>query len=282
MTPTIRLDSNGYSENVANKFLGFQNPIDFTINSGTGSAIQEDSNIYGFSSVKIFKGNLSLKVSNLDYNNNNLVFSSPSSNYSFTTDTPFNYFVSTFFMLPSGTINTTYKLEIFEDGVLFNTLVFDLNSDTIPQTENFYRFGQNVRFDSGYTYTFRRTLVKDATHPTNNIVLYEDGFAIQCLNKGSQEETTYQLPKDLELFNSQTIDVPSIASNNYAVVTATLTGALVGDFVQITYPNELITLGLIVGNPIISNTDEVSFIIHNHSGGSLNPESGTYSFKIIR
>jgi len=42
---------------------------------------------------------------------------------------------------------------------------------------------------------------------------------------------------------SQTIDVPSIASNSYAEVVATLTGAEIGDFVQMTYPSEIITLG---------------------------------------
>ena len=81
---------------------------------------------------------------------------------------------------------------------------------------------------------------------------------------------------------SQTIDVPSIASNSYAEVVATLTGAEIGDFVQMTYPSEIISLGLILGYPIVTATNEVKFLIHNHSGGSVNPASGNYTFKIIK
>jgi len=49
-----------------------------------------------------------------------------------------------------------------------------------------------------------------------------------------------------------------------------------------TYPVELVTLGLVVGYPVVSDADEVSFIVHNHTGGSVNPASGDYSFKIVR
>jgi hypothetical protein len=49
-----------------------------------------------------------------------------------------------------------------------------------------------------------------------------------------------------------------------------------------TYPAELITLGAVVSYPIVTDTNEVSFLIHNHTGGAIDPASGLYTFKIVR
>ena len=94
--------------------------------------------------------------------------------------------------------------------------------------------------------------------------------------------STYSLPNDIILEVTETIDVPIILSNDFEKISVTLTGAEVGDYVQMTYPAELITLGLIVGYPIVTDTDEVSFLIYNHTGASLNAASGTYTFKIVK
>jgi hypothetical protein len=61
-----------------------------------------------------------------------------------------------------------------------------------------------------------------------------------------------------------------------------LIGATVGDYVDIVYPSSLITDGLLVSEPNVSDTDTVSFLIHNHSGGSVNPASGIYKIKIVK
>jgi hypothetical protein len=42
-----------------------------------------------------------------------------------------------------------------------------------------------------------------------------------------------------------------------------------------TYPAELITLGAVVSYPIVTDTNEVSFLIHNHTGGAINPSKWT-------
>jgi hypothetical protein len=86
----------------------------------------------------------------------------------------------------------------------------------------------------------------------------------------------------IEINVSELIDVPSISSNSYETVVATVAGAIVGDFVQMTYPAELITLGAVVSYPIVTDTNEVSFLIYNHTGGAINPSSGLYTFKIVR
>jgi len=37
---------------------------------------------------------------------------------------------------------------------------------------------------------------------------------------------------------------------------------------------------LVIGQPIVSATDTVSFVIHNHSGGAINPDSDDFKFRV--
>lgn len=96
------------------------------------------------------------------------------------------------------------------------------------------------------------------------------------------ENNVYSYEPYIKTEQTNSIDVGSISSNDSIIITTTLTGADVGDFVQLSYPLELITLDLIVGVPIVSATDEVKFIIHNHTGGSVNPSVGDYKLKITK
>jgi hypothetical protein len=111
---------------------------------------------------------------------------------------------------------------------------------------------------------------------------YFDAPKFEFDNFGLGLPTVFSLPQTTTIEVTETVDVPSIASNDFETVAITVTGAEVGDYVQMTYPVELITLGLIVSYPIVTATDEVSFIIHNHSGGAIDPASGDYSFKIVK
>jgi hypothetical protein len=111
---------------------------------------------------------------------------------------------------------------------------------------------------------------------------YFDAPKLEFDSYGFGLPTVFNTPQQVTLESTQTIDVPSISSNGYQEVSATLTGAEVGDYVQMTYPSEIITLGLIVGYPIVTASNTVKFLMHNHSGGSINPASGTYTFKIVK
>jgi len=111
---------------------------------------------------------------------------------------------------------------------------------------------------------------------------YFDAFKLELDVYGLGVPTVFSEPQLRTYESTTTIDVPSIPSNDYETVIATLTGAEVGDYVQMVYPVELTTLGLVVGYPVVTDTDEVSFVIHNHSGGAINPASGDYSFKIVK
>lgn len=111
---------------------------------------------------------------------------------------------------------------------------------------------------------------------------YFDAFKLEIDSYGLGVPTVFSPPQQRTFTTTNTIDIPSISSNaSYTVVTS-LTGALITDYVQMIYPEELITLELVVGYPIVSDTDEISFVVHNNTGGSINPASGSYSFKIVR
>ena len=111
---------------------------------------------------------------------------------------------------------------------------------------------------------------------------YFDAFKFEFDSYGLGLPTVFSSSLPIVLEITKTFDVPSIPSNDFETVVTPLSGAEVGDYVQITYPAELITLGLTVGYPIVTDADEVSFLIHNHSGGAVNPASGTYTFKIVK
>ncbi len=109
-----------------------------------------------------------------------------------------------------------------------------------------------------------------------------DCMKFEKVNFENSMPSIYTPYEPIEINVSELIDVPSISSNSYETVVATVTGAIVGDFVQMTYPSELITLGSVVSYPIVTDNDEVSFLIYNHTGGAIDPSSGLYTFKITK
>jgi hypothetical protein len=278
---SVLITQNDYSENILKKSASFDFGIDYAVNSGTG--IVELQNIDVFTSdFYVFKGSNSLKVTNTDYQNTDLVFSSPSGLDSVQVDAPTNAFISLYVLNPTGTINTRLKLEVFMDATPSDVYFFPLNSTTLPESGEWSRIGQNIFLDSGFVYTFRWTLEKQASSASTSKTIYIDGLCVQQLNQNSLGFQPYQYPKDVTLFVTETVDVPSISSNSTYTLEVTLNGAEVGDFVQTIYPSELIDLGIIVGVPIVTATNTVKMILHNHSGGSVNPASGDYTFKIVK
>jgi hypothetical protein len=279
MINAITLDSQ-YSQNVVNPYLGFIMPPNFSVVSGTGTVDVETVD-FGFDNPLVFKGDNSLRIRSLDYQNTDLIFNG-TADYNFRTATPQQYFLSFYLLRSLLTIpDTNLILEIFEDGSPYLELDCSLDATTMPTAVTWYRFGQIITFNSGFNYTFRWTLKSQSSFPINNITFYLDGFAIQKANLNNLVQP-YTLPRPLVLEVNTEIDIPSIGSNSSYLLSVELLGARIGDYVSIDYPNELLTLGLIVGTAIVSDTDEVSVLIHNHSGGSINAGLGNYKFKIVK
>lgn len=77
-----------------------------------------------------------------------------------------------------------------------------------------------------------------------------------------------------------TRDVASLASGGFRQEgPITVTGAAVGDSVKLTLPSAFPN-NLMVGPCIVTNTDTVYFLLHNPSGGAVDPASMDYVFEI--
>lgn len=256
-------------DNLLNKNLTFDSVFSANVVSGSGFA--------NTSTDVIFSGQRSLYVKNLS-TTDTLVISGGGDNW-------VNDFTGTYisgegavFQFSvyniSGT-TLTGRFRVFTSSIEVYTLEF--TSVPISGSEAWQTFYSTIPFYDNYDFIFELD-----TAGLGGSEIYLDGIKLEIDDKQSNDPTAYTTYIPKEYFSLQTIDVPSIPSNDFYTVVATLTGAKVGDNVNITYPIELITLGLIVGYPIVTADDEVSFLIHNHSGGAINPASGDYTFKIVK
>lgn len=175
----------------------------------------------------------------------------------------------------------TFIVEMWVNGVLQpnNTIAQNLWPPVPIVDGEWNTFFQNVYLENGQVIDFSFKAQSDTT----DCYLYLDGMKLELSDRANSEAPTIYTEAPLDVFEaSANIDIPSIPSNDFAIVTATLTGATVGDYVKMTFPAELITLGLGVSQPAVTATDTVKFVVHNHSGGAINPTIGVYTFKIDR
>ena len=77
-----------------------------------------------------------------------------------------------------------------------------------------------------------------------------------------------------------TLDFPSISSNDTHTLTITVTGAVAGDSVFLGVPAGLDAGLIFCGSVTAANT--VTVRMHNSSGGSIDPASGTFRATVIR
>jgi hypothetical protein len=110
---------------------------------------------------------------------------------------------------------------------------------------------------------------------------YFDAPKLEIDQYGLGTPTVFSLPESRT--TQVTIDLGSISNNSSETVSVSIPGTEVGDFVQMTFPSQLIDLELIVGQPIVYSSGVVKFVVHNHTGGgSIDPNSGTFTFKITK
>ena len=256
---------NRFSENVLNRNLTFYK--DFTANVVSGTGFANTSADFYFSNKK------SLYVSNLS-TTTTLVVDAPSGEWltDLTTAMINQKAIFQFSLLNNSGVVLTGRFNIYSNGVFMYVLEFESAIDG-----GFRTYYQNLIAPAG---DFEFSIELDSNPATTEC--YISGIKLEYDQDELYSPTPYSTYVETTYEATETIDVPSIPSNDYETVVATLTGAELGDFVQMTYPAELITLGLVVGYPIVTDVDEISFVVHNHSGGAINPASGTYTFKIVK
>lgn len=181
--------------------------------------------------------------------------------------------------------NIDFTVKVFVNGINIADTTFEqtLNADNDFREGNWncYYNGTILSLleNDVVTYSF----VAQSDIFGSGVKLYFDGLKLEKgdINQNT-EPTIYTEPLVITLENTETIDVGSISSNGYVLQTIALIGAEIGDFVELVYPVNIVTSGLVVSLPVVSATDVVSFVIHNHTGGSVNPSSGDFKVKIVK
>ena len=255
-----------YSENVLNENLTFYKTFTGTVVSGSGLA--------NSSSDFAFANGRSLFINNLS-NSTTLVISAGGIGWltDLTSYRINNQAIFQASIYNSSGVTITGRFNLYSNGSLLYVLEF-----SVSHIGGFKTLYQNISAPSG---DFDITIELD-DNASEFVECYVSGIKLEYDQDLNYMPTAYSgyIPKTYEATN--VIDIPSIASNSSYTVVTTLTGAEVGDFVQMTYPAQLITLELVVGYPIVTDTDEISFVVHNKSGGAINPASGDYTFKIVK
>lgn len=258
------------NKNILNKFSEFNQPFTWNVSTGTASAENYDSDqLYGKSCLRIIPDATSDCVVNSGGTENEINISE-NGDYIFSIAHKFT--------------NTGDNIVVLAVIVYVNSMPteYEFTIDTSANTPNEYAlFAQRINglaVDDVIDFAFK---FNEGT--TSNVIRhFFDCMKLEKVNFENSIPSIYTPYEPIEITSSQIIDVPSISSNSYETVVATVTGVIVGDFVQMTYPIELITFGAVVSYPIATDNNEVSFLINNHTGGAINPASGIYTFKIIR
>jgi hypothetical protein len=261
-----------YSDNLLNKNSCFNYPLSWNIVDG------EINGTVSNSTTEKYNGDRSVEITFTG--KNPLIFNTGDDRLKITVEKTGIYALSWRFYKPNSDLSCNFNVRVYVNGVLYqyNNLAQIIFNDNGYVDNMWTCYAQYINLNSGDDVDFEFEAEGDII----NEKLFFDGLKLEYNDRIVDIVSTYSLPNDIILEQTETIDVPSIPSNDFRKVSVTLTGAEVGDYVQMTYPGELITLGLIVGYPIVSNIDEVSFLIYNHTIDALNPASGTYTFKIVK
>lgn len=258
-----------YSDNILNENFLFDYDLAWNIVSGGANGVVENT------SNKSYTGEKSIGVTFTGVNP--IIFNTGDDRLKTVIQKDGQYLFSYRCFVGTKDMLNSFNVRIYVNGILL--AYNDFVAPNIGDYEGeWYCYGQVITLIKDDEIDFEFEIEGD----TIGGKIYFDGFKLELNDRLIEFASTYSLPLKTVLETTEVIDVPSIASNSFEIVTATLVGAEVGDYVQITYPAELITLGLIVGYPIVTDVDEISFLIHNHSGGAINPASGSYSFKIVK
>ena len=256
--------ANRYSENVLNYNLAFQSPFSGEIVSGAGVCSVSQDYVYALNKSLFIQGlspDLLLIQAPADE------WTTPISTYRTT-----NYTIFQFSCYNSSGVVLTGRFRFFEDG--FETYIMEFS---LP-ISGWNTFFQNIII-GGDNLTFQ--IEFDETEIGSPVDCYFGGIKLEYDQDINYTPTPYSPPTPIEINHTETIDIPSIGSNDTELVNVTILGAKLGMFVNMTSPPAITTIDeLVIGQPIVSATDTVSFIVHNHSGGSINPASGTFNFRV--
>lgn len=265
-TVQTQVFGNRCGDNLLNKCLTFDAVYSANVVSGAG---------FGNTSTDIvYSGQRSLYVKNLSATDT-LVLSGGGTNW--VNDYTGTYIsgegaVFQFSVYNISGVPITGRFRVFTGSI--EVYVLEFTSIPVSGSEAWQTFYSTIPFYDNYDFIFELD--------SPEAEMYLDGIKLEIDDKQNNDPTPYTGYVPKEVTSTNTIDIPSIADGTTTTVTATLTGAIVGDYVRMVEPIALINAGLEVGRPVVTAPNEIKFTVRNNTGGAANPAIGLFNFKIVR
>ena len=101
----------------------------------------------------------------------------------------------------------------------------------------------------------------------------------QILHSGADLGTVLDSKISIQVSHSETYDLPAIAAGTTLTQAFVVSGAALGDFVQVSLTQNLSGLML---TAYVSAADQVTLVAYNPTAGTINLPSGTLKLRLTR
>ena len=267
-------ESPKYSENLFPLFTAFNEPYaGWNIMSGVGAVANSD--------VEKYKGNYSLRVITNEADTV-LVFDSANDGFEFTAPKTGNYIFSVKVFIPSDyDTNEVYGVfDTYVNGSGIGDYQFEFSNQASSfEHDKWNNFFQIIQLTEGDEYNLSFKFYADAI----GCRAYLDGFKIELDDRNLVLPSRYTFPLNTIIESLVDVTIPEILTGETAFVSATLTGALVGDYIQMIIPTDLASVELSVSYPMVTATNTIRLAFTNNSGSTISEiADASFKFKIVR
>ena len=263
-----------YSENLFPLFTAFNEPYTgWNIMSGVGAVANSD--------VEKYKGNYSLRVITNEADTV-LVFDSANDGFEFIAPKTGTYIFSVKVFIPSDyDTNEVYGVfDTYVNGSGIGDYQFEFsNQSSSFEHAKWNNFFQIIQLTEGDEYNLSFKFYADAI----GCRAYLDGFKIELDDRNLVLPSRYTFPLNTIIESLVDVTIPEILTGETAFVSATLTGALVGDYIQMIIPTDLASVELSVSYPMVTATNTIRLAFTNNSGSTISEiADASFKFKIVR
>jgi len=263
-----------YSENLFPLFTAFNEPYTgWNIMSGVGAVANSD--------VEKYKGNYSLRVITNEADTV-LVFDSANNGFEFIAPKTGTYIFSVKVFIPSDyDTNDVYGVfDTYVNGSGIGDYQFEFSNQASSfEHDKWNNFFQIIQLTEGDEYNLSFKFYADAI----GCRAYLDGFKIELDDRNLVLPSRYTFPLNTIIESLVDVTIPEILTGETAFVSATLTGALVGDYIQMIIPTDLASVELSVSYPMVTATNTIRLAFTNNSGSTISEiADASFKFKIVR
>ena len=267
-------ESPKYSENLFPLFTAFNEPYTgWNIMSGVGAVANSD--------VEKYKGNYSLRVITNEADTV-LVFDSANDGFEFIAPKTGTYIFSVKVFIPSDyDTNEVYGVfDTYVNGSGIGDYQFEFSNQASSfEHDKWNNFFQIIQLTEGDEYNLSFKFYADAI----GCRAYLDGFKIELDDRNLVLPSRYTFPLNTIIESLVDVTIAEILTGEIAFVSATLTGALVGDYIQMIIPTDLASVELSVSYPMVTATNTIRLAFTNNSGSTISEiADASFKFKIVR